>query len=299
MDEQDPALSQENETEPVNPPAEELGEEETEETEPHDDQEALGLTKEEPEEEAEEAHEEVQLVIEGEEPPPARGPAPRWVKELREQHRALKARNAELERELNARTQPVAPVAPGAKPTLDACDYDPARFEQEMEAWHTRKRAADQQEAEARADEERKRQEWNQRLVVYGKTKEELSKQIPSFAEAETTVQSILDLAQQGVIVAAADNPAMVVCALGQNPKLAQDLAKERDPIRFAFKVAKLEARLKMAKKNNAPPPEKPVKGTGGVSGAVDSQLERLRADAARTGDYTKVLEYKRRKQQK
>lgn len=295
MDEQDPTLLSENENEPVSPPAEEQAET-PEETEQHNDEPEApeGEGEESPEE-----HEEVQIVIEGEEPPPVRGPAPKWVRELREQHRALKARNAELEQELRTKVQPEKVVDPGPKPTLDGCDYDPSRFEQEMEAWHGRRQEASRREAEANAAVEQKRKEWNERLMVYGKTKEELSKQIPSFAEAETVVQTTLDLTQQGVIVAAADNPALVVCALGQNPKLAQDLAKERDPIKFAFKVAKLEAKLKMAKKNNAPPPERPVKGTGGVSGAVDSQLDKLRAEAAKTGDYTKVIEYKQRKQQK
>jgi hypothetical protein len=86
--------------------------------------------------------------------------------------------------------------------------------------------------------------------------------------------------------------PAKVICALGQNPKLAQDLAAIGDPVLFGIEVRELEARLKMSKKTT-PPPEKPIKGTGAVSGTVDSQLERLRADAERTGDFSKVMSYK------
>jgi hypothetical protein len=45
--------------------------------------------------------------------------------------------------------------------------------------------------------------------------------------------------------------------------------------------------------KKTIPPPERTVKGTGRVSGSVDSTLDRLREEAARTGDLTKVMRYK------
>jgi hypothetical protein len=38
------------------------------------------------------------------------------------------------------------------------------------------------------------------------------------------------------------------------------------------------------------------ISSTGRVAGAVDSTLERLRLDAEKTGNYTKVLQYKRQK---
>jgi len=38
------------------------------------------------------------------------------------------------------------------------------------------------------------------------------------------------------------------------------------------------------------------LKGKAPKSGAVDSNLERLRAEAERTGDYTKVIAYKNQK---
>ena len=70
------------------------------------------------------------------------------------------------------------------------------------------------------------------------------------------------------------------------------------DPVKFAFAVAKLETQLKVTNRKAAPPPESTVRGTGRVSGAVDSTLERLRADAEKTGDYSKVMQYKRQKRQ-
>jgi hypothetical protein len=114
------------------------------------------------------------------------------------------------------------------------------------------------------------------------------------FDDAEDTVKDILNVTQQGIIVKGAENPEFVVYALGKNPKKAQELAQIDDPIDFAFAISKLESKLKIATKKSAPPPEKTVKGTGRVSGSVDSTLERLRAEAEKTGDYSKVMKYKR-----
>jgi hypothetical protein len=74
-------------------------------------------------------------------------------------------------------------------------------------------------------------------------------------------------------------------------------LSKIEDPVKFAFAVAKLEKDLKVTNRKAAPAPERMISSTGRVSGAVDSTLERLREEAARTGDMTKVIRYKQQKQ--
>jgi hypothetical protein len=98
------------------------------------------------------------------------------------------------------------------------------------------------------------------------------------------------------VILQGADNPALVVYALGKNPKKAKELSSIADPVKFAFAVAKLEKELKVMPRKSAPAPERVVQTTGPKSGAVDSTLERLRAEAEKTGDYNKVMQYKRQK---
>ena len=88
------------------------------------------------------------------------------------------------------------------------------------------------------------------------------------------------------------------VYALGKNPKKLAELASIKDPVRFAVAVAKLETQLKVSTRKPPPPPPKITSGSAPVSGSVDSTLERLRAEAERTGDYTKVIQYKRSKRQ-
>ena len=243
----------------------------------------------------EDQSEHVEITVEGEEPPQKDAAAP-WVQELRKGRREDKARIADLERKLNAYESPTRDLDPGPKPTLKDCDFDADVYEKNFGVWQEKCRQKEAADAQAAQRANAQRQEWQTRLDTYAKSKEDLSKQIPGYADAEAAVQAVLDITQQGVILHGSQNPALVVAALGQNPKLVQDLASEKDPIRFAFKIANLEARLKTTKKTNTPPPEKPVRGSGPSSGAVDSQLEKLRAAAEKSGDNSKVNEYLRSK---
>jgi hypothetical protein len=235
------------------------------------------------------------IVTIGEESPPQEEekPAPEWVRELRKSHRELQKRNRELEAKL---TQDQAPKAPeiGKKPTLEDFDYDAEKFENSLAQWFERKRQADEQAAKVQADIEKQQQEWQAKLQGYGKAKAELK--VKDYDDAEGIVQESFNTTQQGVILQGADNPALLVYALGKNPKKAKELASISDPVKFAFAIAKLETQLKVTNRKAASPPEKTVHGTGRVSGAVDSTLDRLRADAEKSGDYSKVMAYKRQK---
>jgi hypothetical protein len=88
----------------------------------------------------------------------------------------------------------------------------------------------------------------------------------------------------------------LLIYAIGKSTKRAKELAAITDPVKFAFAVAKLETQLKVTNRKAASPPEKTVQGTGRVSGTVDSTLDRLRAEAEKTGNYSKVMAYKRQK---
>jgi hypothetical protein len=242
---------------------------------------------------------EVMVTIGEEAPPPEEhAQAPEWVRELRKQHRQLQREKRELEERLKTVSQPAErPIAVGKKPTLEEHDYDAEKYENELAAWFERKRKADEAEARARAAEAEANQAWQAKLDGYGKAKADLK--VRDFEDAEAQVSETFSVTQQGVLLQGADNPALLVYALGKNPSKAKELAAIKDPVKFAFAVAKLETQLKVQNRKAATPPEKTVRGTGPVSGAVDSTLERLRADAERTGDFSKVMAYKRQQKAK
>lgn len=237
---------------------------------------------------------EVLVSIGEESPPQSEEPrAPEWVRELRKQNREKERRIRELEAKLQTTTQTEnKPVVLGAKPKLEDHDYDTDKFEAALSDWYERKRTTDQEAEKARQAEQAQLDAWQSRLDSYGKARAELK--VRDFEDAESTVQELLDVTQQGIVVQGADNPALVIYALGKNPKKAKELADIKDPVKFAFTVAKLERELKVTNRKAAPPPERTVQGTGRVSGSVDSTLERLRTEAEKTGDMTKVMAYKR-----
>lgn len=247
--------------------------------------------------EAPEAESDEVVVTIGEEAPPPEEvePAPSWVKELRKQNREKERRIRELEAKLTTNTTETKPVALGAKPKLENFDYDAEQFEAAMEAWFERKRQVEAEQAKARDAEQAQQKAWKDRLDGYSKARAELK--VKDYEDAEAVAQELFTVTQQGIVLQGADNPALVVYALGKNLKKAQELSQIQDPVKFAFAVAKLEKELKVTNRRAAPAPERVVSGTGRVSGAVDSTLERLRADAEKTGNYTKVLQYKRQKQ--
>jgi hypothetical protein len=253
-----------------------------------------------PEAEAPAPEPEEVIVTIGDEPvpePQETAPAPEWVRELRRVNREREREIKELRDKLAAKEADPPPVLdPGKKPTLEDYDYDTEAYEREITAWYERKRDADAElMRQLKADQEQQKA-WQAKLDGYGKAKAEL--RVPDYEEAEAVAQATFTVPQQSIIVAGAENPALLIYAMGRSPAKAKELAAITDPVKFTFAIAKLEAQLKVTPRKAPPAPEKQIRSTGGVpmSGAVDSTLERLRDEAAKTGDMTKVMAYKRQK---
>lgn len=252
---------------------------------------------EDTEESDEDTEEDEVTVTIGDTPPPEEDEAekaPSWVRDLRKAHRESQRRIKQLEQENESLKNPAPKkVELGPKPKLEDFDYDAEEFETALTKWYDDKRAADAEADEAKAEQETQRQAWKARLDAYGESKKKLK--VRDFEEAEAVVQEMFDQTQQGIVIQGADDAAIVFYALYKNPDKLDELSKLKDPVKFAFAVAKLEKDMKVGKRKAPPPPEKTVSGTAPKSGTVDSTLERLRAEAERTGNYSKVHEYKQK----
>ena len=235
----------------------------------------------EPEQQTESLQEEDVVTIAGESPAPEEEEkqAPEWVRNLRKNYRELQREKRELEERLKAVSPATeqSPVTPGKKPTLEDCDYDSDKFENELAGWFERKRQSEETEAKHRAKQQEEQQTWQKKLETYTQSKTGLK--VSDFQDAEDTVLETLSVTQQGIILQGAQNPAVMVYALGKNPNKAKELAGITDPVQFAFAVAKLETQLSVQKKQ-APPPEKRINGNGSL-GTSNAQLDRLREEAA------------------
>ena len=146
---------------------------------------------------------------------------------------------------------------------------------------------------QTKAEEDNQAKAWGNTLESYATKKSALN--VPDYDDAEDVILQTLSETQQAMILQGADDPALLVYALGKNPKRAKELADIKDPVKFAFAVAKMETTVKKTSRKKAPPAEKTVSGTG--TGSVnDSTLDKLREEAARTGNHSKVIAYKAKK---
>ena len=237
------------------------------------------------------------VVSIGEESPPQEEEqrAPEWVRELRKANREKERKIRELEAKLNATATETKPVALGAKPTLESCDYDSEEYEKKLAGWYEQKREYDAAEAEAQAQRDAEAKAWQDKLDSYAKARASLK--VRDYEDAEAVALETFNVTQQGIVLQGSDNPALIIYALGKNTSKAKELASITDPVKFAFAVAKLETQLKVTNRKAAAAPERTIATGGGrISGSVDSTLDRLREEALKTGDMSKVMAYKRGK---
>lgn len=199
------------------------------------------------------------VVSFGDEAAPASEEAPEWVRDLRKRARELERENAELRKGK-------APSVPevGQKPTLESCDYDEDRFEQEFNAWSDRKSAVERAQAEAEKAQATVAEKFRAKVAAYGEQKATLG--VKDFDEAEAEVLGALNQAQQSILVHGAENKAQLVYALGKHPEKLRQLASITDPIEFAFAAARLEGQTKMERRRPATQPESSVSGSGQIS---------------------------------
>lgn len=224
--------------------------------------------------------------------------APQWVKELRKSDREKARKIRELEAKLKTQDQPAqATQVPtlGNKPKLEDFDYDEGKFDQALEQWYETRRQVDAAQAEREAQQRAVQEAQQSRFTGYQKEAKDL--RVKDWQDAESEVVAMLSVEQQGILLLGADKPALLVYALGRNPAKLKTLAAITDPVRFAFAAAKLEKELKVTSRNAPKPaPEQRVSTSSGapVSGGSQKTLDRLREEASRTGDMTKVIAYKR-----
>lgn len=221
--------------------------------------------------------------------------APKWVSEMRKNFNGALKDKSRLERELEELRSKLPKQEPAlsAKPTLDQYDYDETRFSEAYDKWMEQKDALNRAD-QAKLDAQRQEQEAVANFQKsYAERKKALG--VEDFDEAEAEVGSHLNQTQAGLLMRGADDPAVLVYALSKSPARLMDLAKITDPVKFTVAVAKMEITL-ATKKTSRPAPEAritPERASSGFNSA-NATLEKLRAKAAATGDFTEVAKYKR-----
>ena len=247
---------------------------------------------------AEEPEEIVSVTI-GEAPPQAETeePAPAWVKEVRQKNREQARRIRELEDAAKAREPAPKVQTLPPKPTLQDHDYDEAKFETSLAGWFDAKRKVDDDSAKAKTQADNLVKIAQERQASY---KQNLSAlKVDDADEAEDAVVQHLSIQQQDMLLEGTDAPHLVVLALGRNPAKLKELAEIKSPAKFAVALGKLESQVQVTKRKPSTSPESSPSSGAARSGLADKTLERLEADAEKSGDRSAVVAYKQKQKAK
>ena len=244
---------------------------------------------------AEEEGDEIVITIDGDSPSQADADVPKdraaWAK--------LRSENARLKREADALKEASKPKEDdtlGPKPTLanptgnPEDEYDADKFEAALIEWTEKKRKYDESQAKKQETEKAAQAAWQQRVQANEEGKKSIK--AADVEECEAVVRDTLNPTQQALLVKYLDNAPVAVYALGKSEKHLKELASETDPILFAIKARELEKKVNVTPRKTAPPPERRISGSASTQGS-DATLEKLREEASRTGDISKVVAYK------
>ena len=167
--------------------------------------------------------------------------------------------------------------------------YEASRYEKISENQFQKQRAIAEQQAQVRERDEAIRVSQQKH---YDKVE---SMKIKGYAEAEDKVIESLGYDTVNVLIQKFKDPHVLFYYLGKNKDemaYSASLAK-KDPLQFVIHMAQLEKELQVkTKSKTAPNPDTPLEG-GIPASKSDAKLDRLRAEAQKTGDMSKLMAYK------
>ena len=201
-------------------------------------------------------------------------------------------RVAELERKLAEVNQPVAAETLSKQPDLEDYDYDQEAFTKAVLAWNAQKQEIETKHAKQREENEAADKAWLARQAAYEATKAKVKNDDFEFVESD--VKEKLSVTQQNIIIALSDDPARDVYFMGKHPDVLKRLAEIQDPGKFIYELAKLRNSKGETMAKKPAPPEKRIVGTAPRGKGSEAKLNKLREEAARTGDRTKVVQYRK-----
>ena len=209
--------------------------------------------------------------------------------------RKLAAEKLALEAKVKELTPKEPEIKVPDKPTLESCDFDAEEYEKKYDEWHQTKLKADSFGQKAKARQEKQGKDWQTRVDGYVSAKKSFPKS--DYVEAESIVSGILTPAQQTILVARSCNPTQLVYALSKSKNKLKELAElDDDLLAFSYEVAQLDHQMKT---KSQPKPETRVTTGRTPTLGNDASLNRLRSEAEKTGDYSKVLQYKKKQRSK
>lgn len=213
------------------------------------------------------------------------------IRSLRDRNRDMARRLKELEQNRDDK-----PVEVGPEPTLDDCDWDQDRFKADWAAWNDRKRKSDERQAQQNRQAEQANERWAASHSVYRAKAAELG--VPDYDEAERIVGEALPVqVGNGVIQYFGDKAPAIVLALHRRPDLLEKMVQtaKDDPLKALLDLRMMAEKVSVINKRKTPAPEAEtvVRGSGSVSSVGNKTLEKLEAEADKTGDRSRLIAYR------
>ena len=213
------------------------------------------------------------------------------VKRLREQLRDAQKRAHKAS--APAADNDPEPTIPARPRSVSDFEYDEDRFAAAFDEYEA---AKDKHAAWARREEDRKAA--RQRIAEEQTKKIQQQRNglgVADYDARAALVQDRLSEQQLAVLIEGADNPAKIIYALGRSEARLEELAEIGSLAKFAARLGQMEKEIKVTKRTPPAPETRVSGGNASVAiGGTDKELERLEREADKTGDRTKVYQYKR-----
>ncbi|MEG0869119.1 MAG: hypothetical protein RSG77_18995 [Hafnia sp.] len=178
------------------------------------------------------------------------------------------------------------------KLTDPGIDYDEDLLQEKLEQWAKDNDQYKEQQRVIKQQQEMLNEQLKAKVTNYQQRVKSLK--VRGFADAEQIVREEIPVSIQDTILLEAEKPEMVVLALGRNAELRKQLAETTNPVALGRLLERIESKAKTmpkAKTNAATTPE--VRGS---NGAVINNLDKLKAKALETGDWTPYFAAKKAK---
>lgn len=218
------------------------------------------------------------------------------IKQMRAKLRTEERERKRLEAELAAtKAEPAKAKAElGDEPSLEDLDYDEDAYKTALLKWTDAKRENDAAEATKAEAQKVQSAEWGKRVKSHEDRRSEMLEH-PEYEDAEATVLGQLSKNQQYMAVRALKNAPHVFLALGKRPARLTKLISITDEVDFIAAIVREEAAMKITgTKAKAPKPERKLTGGNASPSTGAKHLKELEDEAERTGNRTKVQQYRR-----
>lgn len=117
---------------------------------------------------------------------------------------------------------------------------------------------------------------------------------VAGYQDAEQAVREDVPVHIQDMILLESEKPEIVVLALGRNAELRKQLAEATNPVAIGRLLERIESKARIMPKAKTTAATTPtVKGS---NGAVINNLDKLKAKALETGDWTPYFAAKKAK---